>query len=228
LTDNDDNKNAKISERMFLWDPTYTRATAMVIGTPFTLSSGGPGAESAALQRATLASGPVSGISTITFGGQPNATATNIAEDEAFSARPIFNFTNQTGSGASSIGTNTVLFVDLKTTMNTLLNTIHNANRTNNPADFKGFNFLNYDLRSFSSLNNPNAGGSISNVGVYLVYNNAGTGISAGGLGISGTPAVSLANSTNLQDFINLNGTTDALGNTGAPTASVANPAQLN
>ena len=68
-----------------------------------------------------------------------------------------------------------VLFIDLKTTMNTLLNTIHNANRTNNAVGFKGFNFLNYDLRSFSSLNSA-TGGSISNVGVYLVYNNAGTG----------------------------------------------------
>ena len=55
LTDNDDNKNGKISERMFLYDPTYKRSTAMVIGTPFTLSSGGAGSESAQLVRITAA-----------------------------------------------------------------------------------------------------------------------------------------------------------------------------
>ena len=40
--------------------------------------------------------------------------------------------------------------------------------------------------------------------------------------------AISLANSTNLQDFINLNGTTDANGNTGAPTSKLQMPAAIN
>ncbi|MHB9161490.1 MAG: ice-binding family protein, partial [Nitrosotalea sp.] len=452
LTDTDDNKNGKISERMFLWDPTYKRATAMVIGTPFTLSSGGAANEIAAIEKATPA--VTNGIGTVAFGSGPNATASNLQEDEAFSARPIFNFTNgttkatinsaigtlgpalgtastfgvlgsttvtndptlgtstvitgdlglspngpssitgfppgtftgtqhaadtiaslartdattaylalqgtactntapwpsntgnramggltlgpgvycsdtgsslslasgttltlsgpglyifkagstittvtdsnivltggatagnvfwQVGSSATlaapgSVGTSpkqfpgtvialtsisetggttgtllnvpgrlialngavtfassthitvpatiqggdNALFVDLKTTMSTLLKTIHNTNRTNNAENFKGFNFLNYDLRSFSSLNGA-TGGSISAVNVYLVYNNAGTPLSSSnGLANAGSHIVAIANSTNLQDFINLNST---------DTTKIANPAQIN
>ncbi|MHB8545707.1 MAG: ice-binding family protein [Nitrosotalea sp.] len=455
LTDNDENKNGKISERMFLWDPTYKRSAAMVIGTPFTLSSGGVATEVAAIERATPVT--IHGIGNLTFGSGPNATGSNIQEDEAFSARPIFNFTNATlhatiNSQVSSLGpalgtastfgvlgystvTNTgtsapsggtvitgdlglypgtsvtgfsgtlgpgstaltsplipgtvtglvqiantaannarndadtayialqgatctttygvsqelsavsplspgvycdasgfsltgaltlngaglyifksgstivttspanvilaggatadnvfwaagssvtlakpasgtvnfpgtvialasisqsgtttgvlnivgrlialngavtfadstavtvptvkavgdnALFVDLKTTMSTLLKTIHNTNRTNNIEGFKGFNFLNYDLRSFSSLNGA-TGGSISNVHVYLVYRNDGSPLSSiNGLATAGSHVVSIANSTNLQDFINLNST---------DTTKIANPAQIN
>src|SRR5579885_609542 len=94
LTDNDDNKNGKITERMFLWDPTYKRATAMVIGTPFTLSSGGAASEVAAIEHAKFTATSLRGISTLAFGHGSNATASNLQEDESFSARPIFNFTN--------------------------------------------------------------------------------------------------------------------------------------
>jgi hypothetical protein len=235
LTDNDDNKNSKISERMFLYDPTYKRSTAMVIGTPFTLSTGtsGTGTEAAALENAHLTS-TTPGQVALTIGTGMNATASNLQEDELYSARPIFNFTNgTTTTQKASINSTTALFIDLKASMNTLLSTISNTNRTNNQVGFKGFNFLNYDLRSFSTLNGA-TGGSISNVGVYLVYNNAGTGISSGGLALkTGLNAISIANSTNLQDFINLNGTNtvNALTNqitTGVGTSAVANPALLN
>jgi len=230
LADNDENKNSKISERMFLYDPTYKREPAMVIGTPFTLSTGtsGTGAEVAAIEKVKMTFLGISGLRNLVFDGGPNATASNFQEDEAFSARPIFNFTNTiSGSTKATINSTSALFVDLKTTMNTLLQTIHNTNRTNNAAGFKGFNFFNYDLRSFSSLNGA-TGGSISNIGVYLVYNNAGTGLSAGGLALkTGLNAVSLANSTNLQNFINLNGTNSGL-NTGVGTSEVANPALIN
>jgi len=205
LTDNDDNKNGKITERMFLYDPTYKRSTAMVIGTPFTLSSGGAAVETAVLTKAKMTI-TAPGIRSITFGHGGNATASNLQEDESFSARPIFNFTNSTVTAAASINSTSALFVDLHTTMNTLLKTIHNTNRTGNTENFKGFNFFNYDLRSFSSLNGA-TGGSISKVGVYLVFNNAGTALTTAGLANAGSSAVSIANSTQLQDFINLNGT---------------------
>jgi len=221
LTDNDDNKNGKISERMFLWDPTYKRSTAMVIGTPFTLSTGtaGAGTEVAALEKVKVI-GLTSGKGTVTFGSGQNATASNLQEDESFSARPIFNFTNATSASTkATINSTSALFVDLKTTMNTLLKTIHNTNRTGNTENFKGFNFLNYDLRSFSSLNGA-TGGSISKIGVYVVYNNAGTALSSGsGLAAAGSSVISIANSTNLQDFINLNST---------DTTKIANPVLIN
>jgi len=141
LTDNDDNKNGKLSERMFLWDPTYKRSTAMVIGNPFTLSSGGAAAENATLinsvhQSQDAASGLYIFRSNGALINMHNSSSTNLQEDEAFSARPIFNFTNQTLAGQPTanpqVGSGTGLFIDLKTTMNTLLKTIHNANRTKN------------------------------------------------------------------------------------------------
>ncbi|HEX5458074.1 MAG TPA: hypothetical protein VFX64_06785, partial [Candidatus Nitrosotalea sp.] len=218
LTDNDDNKNGKISERMFLWDPSYKRATAMVIGTPFTLSSGGAANEKAILEgkvrMANVAGLP--GVRTILFGHGENATASNLQEDESFSARPIFNFTNHTSGQAVKVNSTGALFVDLKTTMNTLLKTIHNTNRTNNGENFKGFNFINYDLRSLSSLNGA-TGGSISKVGVYLVWNSTSLTNSTGQP--INTRAVSIANSTSLQDFINLNST---------DTTKIANPGIIN
>ena len=142
-----------------------------------------------------------------------NATGVNLAEDEAFSARPIFNFTNQTAGQNPSINTGSALFVDLHTSMNTLLKTIHNAN-VGNKEGFKGFNFLNYDLRSFSSLNGA-TGGSISNVNVYLAYNSTGTTLlrSSTGLPADGLTLISIANSTSLQDFINLNVTSSKVAN---------------
>jgi hypothetical protein len=187
----------------------------MVIGTPFTLTTiqNGSPAESANITGTATWSALTGGKGTVTLGGsKTNATATNLQEDEAFSARPIFNFTNST-TGKAAIHTNSALLVDLKTTMTTLLNTIHNTNRIGNAEGFKGFNFLNYDLRSFSSLNGAN--GTISNIGVYVVYNNLGTGLNK----VGAQTIVSIANSTQLQDFINLNGT-DA--------SKVANPALLN
>ena len=86
--------------------------------------------------------------------------STNLQEDESFSARPIFNFTSQT-SNKAVINSTTALLVDLKTTMNTLLKTIHDTNSTaknGNSEGFKGFNFVNFDLRSLSSLNGATGG----------------------------------------------------------------------
>ena len=218
LTDNDDNKNGKISERMFLYDPTYKRSTTMVIGTPFTLSSGGAATESAILEgKVKMTATTIPGQRTVTFGHGENATATNLQEDESFSARPIFKFTNHTSGATVAINSTGALFVDLKTTMNTLLKTIHNTNRTNNAEGFKGFNFLNYDLRSFSSLNGA-TGGSISKIGVYIVYSTSSLTNSTGHP--LGSPlAISIANSTSLQDFINLNST---------DTTKIASPAKIN
>ena len=60
--------------------------------------------------------------------GSGNQNATNLQEDESFSARPIFNSQTNTATSAGQVNSTTALFVDLKTTMNTLLKTIHNTN----------------------------------------------------------------------------------------------------
>ncbi|MGI0093228.1 MAG: hypothetical protein ACREA8_03925, partial [Nitrosotalea sp.] len=209
---------------MSVYDPNVVVIPTLSIGTPFTLSSGGAGSETASLiGKVAIADTAINGLKTIAVGaGNPrNATSTNVAVHESSTFRPIFNFTNATTGASVKINTNSALFVDLKTTMNTLLKTIHNTNVTKNTEGFKGFNFINYDLRSFSSLNNAN-GSSISKVAVYVVYNNAGTSLTnSTGLPINmaNMKLVSITNSTQLQDFINLNST---------DTTKVANPSFIN
>ena len=214
LTDGDANLNSKVTEHLNLYDPKVIRMSTMKIGTPFSLSSGNPTtpAETSSLVGVTGATHSGAGIYAFDFktGSQGNATATNLAKDESFSFRPIFNYTNST----VAINTGSAMFVDLKTTANTLLQSIHNANPGNSEG-FKGFNFLNYDLRSFSSLNGV-TGNSITKVQVYLVHK-AGAVSDSNGLPVTGLTGISVANSTNLQDFINLNVT----------SANVDKPSQL-
>ncbi|MDE1767605.1 MAG: hypothetical protein KGI27_15230, partial [Thaumarchaeota archaeon] len=98
------------------------------IGTPFTLSSAGAGTETAQLVHVTSSISPSSGLGTVTLSAG-NQNATNLQEDESFSARPIFNFTNA-ATGAGQVNSTTALFINFGTgiTMNTLLKTIHDTN----------------------------------------------------------------------------------------------------
>ena len=105
--------------------------------------------------------------------------------------------------------------------MNTLLQTINNPNHAAGTTGyFKGFNFFNFDLRSFSTLNGANT--TLQNVKVYLAYDNAtkrGTApLTNANTGVpnTGISLASIANDTNLADFINLNGTTNVNGQGGA------------
>jgi hypothetical protein len=146
------------------------------------------------------------------------AAGTNIAVDESFSNRPVFSFTNSTtlhnnGEPVSMLNEGGV-FINLNTTAQTLFNTINDPTNGTAVSKFKGFNFLNYDMRTFSSI--AGANNTATQVSVYLVYNQTASSL----VGANGLPriasgsarpqtdiAVSLANSTNLQDFINLNQT---------------------
>ena len=105
LTDSDVNKNSKLTEHLNLYDPLVTRITTLKIGTPFSLSSGTPLSPS---ETATIfgSSATLSGVSNGIFkidsfaGSNGNATESqNLAADESFSFRPIFNFTNSTAGG---------------------------------------------------------------------------------------------------------------------------------
>ncbi|SHO42787.1 conserved exported hypothetical protein [Nitrosotalea sinensis] len=216
LTDGDANLNSKLTEHLNLYDPKVLRISTMKIGTPFSLSSGNPTSpsETSSIVGVTGPTHTGAGLYSFNFvtGSKGNATGVNLAKDESFSFRPIFNYTNSTVSVA--INTGSGMFVDLKTTADTLFKTIHPTNATNGEG-FKGFNFLNYDLRSLSGLNGA-TGNSIASVQVYLVHKNGAISTSSG-LPVSGLTGISVANSTNLQDFINLNVT----------NANVDNPNQL-
>jgi hypothetical protein len=222
LTDMDANTNSKIIQFLNLYDPSVERITTMKIGTPFTLTTGagvasnGSGLETSDIFTKVRLTPTATGSSTVNFTGAKNATGGNIAVDEQFSNRPIFTYSN--GTNNPTIANGGGVFVDLKTTASTLFNTINNSTEGN--SHFKGFNFLNYDLRSFSSLTGA-SGSQITEVHAYLLTNSSdGQTISTGGLPTNGLRAISLANSTNLQGFINLNDTFTQTGQT--------NPAEIN
>ncbi|HTD20841.1 MAG TPA: hypothetical protein VK667_15050, partial [Ktedonobacteraceae bacterium] len=110
-------------------------------------------------------------------------------------------FTNVAGGG---------IIIDSGKKMSDLLKTIHDTESNATGLRFKGFNLLNYDLRSLDT----GATGTFGTVNVYLVFNPAGAGgIIAAGAPVAGLQVVSLANSTSLQDLINLNETSSKVAN---------------
>jgi len=253
LTDADSNKNSKITEHLNDWDPNYDRIAAMKIGTPFSLDAGGPtntptppetalifsnststgtiGQTAGTAVTFTPAAGLVGKGNTTLFFSQNLghfASSTNVATDEFFSGRPVFQFTNATNAASAvQIENGGGIFFDLKTTAKTLYNTINDP--TNGTAKFRGFNFLNYDMRDFSTL--AGANNTASTVSAYLVFNNSlssgssFTSSTTGLLTVRSASAISLANSTNLLDFINLNETfVNPTYVAGAPTTN--NPAE--
>ncbi|MDE1863593.1 MAG: hypothetical protein KGI33_11880, partial [Thaumarchaeota archaeon] len=210
LTDMDENKNSKITEHLNVYDPKVDRITTMKIGTPFSLNAQNPTANPTGPETAmftdykVVLSGKVNGTgrapaqyTTSSFGD--NTTSTNIAVDEGFSARPIFQFSNQT------IVNGTMMVVDTKTTMATLLNTINNPVGSTS-GKFKGFDFINYDLRSFSTLNGA-TGSPITSMNIYLVNSSQPLSTSTDAFGTVKPTFTSIANNTSLQGFVNLNGT---------------------
>src|SRR6185312_4084869 len=110
------------------------------------------------------------GSKTINFTGVSSASDPDVAQDELFSNRAVPTFVNGTGANPVvklSNGGNVI--IDTTATMQTLLKTINNPQGTNTGNRFHGFNFLNYDLRGFSSLNGAN-GTDPSGVQVFIVY----------------------------------------------------------
>ena len=206
LTDADANKNSKLTEHLDLFNPSVTRIATMKIGTPFT-SQGGNATYFRTVTTSSLGSG------NFALSALGTATRTqDISEDESVSARPVFKDLSQV-----TLSNTGGILVDLKTTMQSLRNTIHNS-AIGNPEGFKGFNFFNYDQRSIS-IYRDYPGPSITAVHAYLAYNPGSGGLDVTGSGMSPTVRlVSLANSTSLQDFINLN----------VVSAKVSSPSELN
>jgi len=254
LTDANSNKNSKITEHLNDYDPNYDRISAMKIGTPFSLDSGNPTAPPEVafiFQNSTYsgttgianilpATGVTAGNNTNTVSFSPPATevpanagyatSTNVQTDEFYSGRPVFQFNNaSTGAEQASITNGGGIFVDLQTTASTLFKTINDPTTAGIvTAKFRGFNFLNYDMRDFTTL--AGATTSATAVQAYLVYANNGQPLTVGGLPNTAAAAtihaISLANSTNLEDFINLNSTFINL-NSPAPRTTL-NPAQAS
>lgn len=164
----------------------------------------------------------LTGSTAITTGATGNNTNARFISESAITlggAASLFSAPPAVASattGIAQIGATTTttsgggIFIDSSKTVTQLLSSIHD-DLAADTEHFRGFNFINYDLRSLAT----NAAGNLGNVGVYLVTNPAGTGIVQANGQLVGNGAgfvlTSIANSTNLQDFINLNGTV-ALG----------------
>ncbi|TSA18688.1 MAG: hypothetical protein D4R72_01655 [Nitrosopumilales archaeon] len=241
LVDTDANLNSKISEHRDLFKTTNYQTTtggvpAMTIGTPFALSTG---VNATFVNGTHSATSVAAGIRTIQWGltgdtparTEGNTTSTAAMADTtgiehillitpltATSSGIKSGNPGSSGTAASAglgphiiNGTNMALILDSNKTMTTLKNTIHSTLK-NDTENFRGFNFINYDLRSLLT----NSTGSVSKVNIYLIYNPTGSHMILDQhtqLPVAGLKVISLANSTNLQDFINLNGTV-ALGGT--------------
>src|SRR6185312_7581108 len=248
LTDNDQNRNAKITEHLNDYDGSIDRITTMKIGTPFSLTSGCPACLTLALdpsvmhgKQGTITVNATTGARTISFSGISNSTDPDIAQDESFSNRAVPTFVNNTGANPQvKLSDGGHVIIDTTATMQTLLKTINNPQGTNTGNRFHGFNFLNYDLRGFSSLNGAN-GTDPSGVQVFIVYDTTTPFTSPNGGKSFINPAtgavdanakyISIANSTSLIDFINLNGTTtlgDAHGSFFTPGANAHSPKIAN
>src|SRR2546427_4440622 len=211
LTDTDANRNSKITEHLDLFNPAiYNAGTqgvpTMTIGKPLSLAN--RGFNDAAVFAAGIPIASQSGRATVGLLTGENVTslvaqADGINVEHIDLVTPNAVFTNAAGGG---------IIIDSGKKMSDLLNTIHNTLSNQTGLRFKGLNLLNYDLRSLTT----GATGTIGTVKVYLVYNETtgGTIINpATGLAVSGLKTISLANSTSLQDLINLNETSSKVAN---------------
>ncbi|TLX96433.1 MAG: hypothetical protein E6K91_00110 [Thaumarchaeota archaeon] len=210
LTDTDANRNTKITEHLDLLNPAiYNSGTggvqAMTIGTPLSLSNG---ADKAIFVNTTTLTITSHGNRTVGLLGAGTNTTTSVAPADFINVQHIDLVTPV--AATTITGPDGGIIIDPGKKMSDLLNTIHNTLSNSSGTRFKGFNFINYDLRSLAT----GATGTFGTVNVYLVYNTAGTGILNSTGGTTGTlTAISLANSTSLQDFINLNQTSSNVAN---------------
>ncbi|MBI3639342.1 MAG: S8 family serine peptidase [Thaumarchaeota archaeon] len=209
LIDPDANKNNAIAEHLNVYDPTVERIATMRIGAPFTLTGGS--ADFFNFNNRTVTG---SGFESSSIGAsvrvltQEHTAITDKAQDESISGRPVYTI----GSSPATIRNHGGMIIDLKTTMQTLRDTIHDT-AVGNPEKFKGFNFLNLDLRSFQLLSHHALGVSITSVTVYLAHNPGGPILDSSGNLSPGLNIVPIANTTSLQDFINLNVTSNKVTN---------------
>ncbi|HEV2193100.1 MAG TPA: hypothetical protein VGR54_05725 [Nitrosopumilaceae archaeon] len=250
LVDADANLNSKLAENRYLLSPIIYQLSggagvtggvpAMTIGTPFSLANSATNDIATFIRNSTSLTRTAGGQLSITAGTAIHTGASNVTTTTTNADANNIQHIALVGSGGFAAGgvtlTNTTfavvrtggVIIDSSKTVNNLLGTIHD-DLANDTEKFRGFNFINYDLRSLST----NANASLGNVGVYLVTNPVGTGILGAtgnlvGNGI-GFKFTSIANSTSLQDLINLNGTSllgDNKGSQFTPN-KVANGTQI-
>jgi hypothetical protein len=207
IIDGDANKNSRVDEDLDLFNPEVLIPT-LVTGDPFTL-----GEATTSLPIFTVnASGsitfpgtPVVGqLANINFtGGAVVGNGTGIASVDKFSERAIFTVTSDVGNTPTMDGVELVV-IDLKTTMEELQKSISVGN-----TDFHGFNFFNYDVRSFEATSGT--------VDIYLL-NSTSPILDVNGVLTGPTDAIPLVVDGKNQDLVSLETVTASLATTNNPT----------
>ena len=188
LVDSDSNKNNLEKEDLDLFNPSYNAIPTLTMGDPFTLGESGTGSSTKTLASflngyTLTASGDVFTLSSATLGTKANVNV------EKFSDRARIDPTTTTNSNA--------LIIDLKTDLKDLQSTIHNP--FDSSKNFKGFNLLNYDLRSINS--------TINSLDFYLLVSSSSTILDSSGNPASGLTAIKIVTDSNLQNLIDLKST---------------------
>ena len=135
LMDADANKNSRADEDLTLSSPDTDLIPTLVTGDPFTLGEGSPSVT-------FFTEVPVSDNATL----HTNTPIAAGIEIESFSDRAIIDVDTTTSFDG--------MLIDLGTNMADLRDTVSNSTIGAQDRDFKGFNLLNYDLRSFKTDDN--------------------------------------------------------------------------
>ena len=174
LMDADANKNSRADEDLTLSESSTALIPTLVTGDPFTLGEGNPGVIFLQIEDDTPTT---RGSESLPNRAGNFTTPTRIDYDltvqqrdtinvERFSDRAIINVTTATQ-------TTDGLFINLGTNMEDLRATIHRSDAsvqdTTWSTPFKGFNLLNYDLRSLADAND------LGNIEISVVVNRTDT-----------------------------------------------------
>ena len=205
LMDADANKNSRVDEDLTLSNPDTALIPSLVTGDPFTLGEGNPGVIFLQIEDDTP---ETRGSESLPNRAGNFTTPTWIDDDltvqqrdtinvERFSDRAIINVTTATQPTDG-------LLINLGTNMEDLRATIHRSDAsvldTTWSTPFKGFNLLNYDLRSLADAND------LGNIEISVVVNR--TDIDAG-ITADLVDRFVMYNGSDSQGLIEINGMSD-------------------
>ena len=163
LMDADANKNSRADEDLTLSNPDVALIPSLVTGDPFTLGEG---------DRPSVIFLNVTGDSSTSFTPSESTAPTvqnrGAIEVERFSDRAVINATTITQADGMliNLGTN---MEDLRATISESDAPITLNDATDWSTNFKGFNLLNYDLRSLTDKN------TLGNIEISVIVNSTDT-----------------------------------------------------
>ena len=158
LMDADANKNSRVDEDLTLSKSNTALIPTLVTGDPFTLGEGSE--PSAYFWDGTVSDSEDVTIATTTgtivvpiYRTMTGTTDANPASDDGPLVQP-FSDRAMITQGSGTTGTQTKLLFDVDTTLEDLRATISKSDGSApwNPSEFKGYNLLNYDLRSLDDI----------------------------------------------------------------------------